>query len=278
VPKILDLYENLEFQGVLNEIFDIVSNMNKYISEKKPWDLYKQQKMEDLQKILYNLVEGIRIVCILLKPIMHETSDKVLDSLGLKDQDLSMITWMDKKGFKDCIQVKVNSLILFTKLEIKVEKENILQYLDYKVGKIIDIEEHQKSGQYYLMTIDIESKKIPVIAKITKSYSISDLINKTVPVLVNLKPKKILGIESEGMLIGGVDKTTNDLKIAFIEGKPGEQILVGDFKPIKKELNEKQFAKYIIKSKNNTVLVNDQPLHTKNNKPKIDLPDDISLF
>lgn len=105
ISKFEELMENLEIANALQEIWKLVSRTNKYIDETMPWNLAKEEDTEKLKSSMYHLIENLRKIAILIKPFMNETSDNILNQIGIKDENLK--TWDSLKKYEDLKNIKV---------------------------------------------------------------------------------------------------------------------------------------------------------------------------
>ena len=246
VTKLLDTYKVAD---ALSEIFDLAKRCNKYIDETMPWALAKDEEKKDrLGTVLYNLLEGIRFIAVLLKPFMPETSDKILEQLGT---DVNTLESLAEFG-----STKVGARVgvatpLFSRLDVEKtlaeieaslpapeaeeeEKEIVglaeIQYDDFakvelRVCKVTDCQPIKKAKKLLELTLDDGTKEPRTVASgIAKWYKPEDLIGKSVIVVANLAPRTLCGVESHGMILAG-EITEDDIKVAFVEGLPAGTIL-----------------------------------------------------
>ena len=242
VTKLLDTYK---VSDALSEIFDLAKRCNKYIDETMPWALAKdEEKKARLGTVLYNLLEGIRFIAVLLKPFMPDTSDKILEQIGTDVNTLDSLAEFGatKEGAKVGVATP-----LFSRLDVEktlaeieaslpapeAEEENAkeiiglaeIQYDDFakvelRVCKVLDCQPIKKAKKLLQLTLDDGTKEPRTVASgIAKWYKPEDLIGKSVIVVANLAPRTLCGVESHGMILAG-EITEDDVKVAFIEGLP----------------------------------------------------------
>ncbi len=246
VTKLLDTYKVAD---ALSEIFDLAKRCNKYIDETMPWALAKDEdKKGRLGTVLYNLLEGIRFIAVLLKPFMPETSDKILEQIGTDVNTLESLAEFGatKVGAKVGVATP-----LFSRLDVEktlaeieaslpapaeeVEEKEIvglaeIQYDDFakvelRVCKVIDCQPIKKAKKLLQLTLDDGTKEPRTVASgIAKWYKPEELIGKSVIVVANLAPRTLCGVESHGMILAG-EITEDDIKVAFVEGLPAGTIL-----------------------------------------------------
>lgn len=221
LKKIDSYMNNLELHNALNELWKFVNECNKYVNDKEPWNVKDKKK---LGNILYNLVEALRFIAIVLQPFMPATSEEIARQLG--------INGFEKQTFKDLKygKTKYSSIgknkVLFEKIDIvqkkaKMEEEKMVkehgkeihqedkipfaefQKIDLRVGKIIKIEPHPDADKLYILLIDLGEGEhnIQLVAGLRNYYKEEELMNKQIVVVRNLQPATLRGVESQGMLL-----------------------------------------------------------------------------
>ncbi len=232
--KVVAKMEQLRVADALTEIFTLFKRCNKYIDETMPWVLAKEEeKKERLETVLYNLVESITIGASLLHSFMPETAGKILAQLNT---ELRNIDGLKEFGlYPDGNKVTETPEILFARLDIKEVLEKVeaakaaeikpeettteepvnvidipakdeISYddfmkLQFQVGEIIACEEVPKSKKLLCSQVRIGSQVKQIVSGIKAYYTPEQMVGKKVMVLVNLKPAKLAGILSEGMLL-----------------------------------------------------------------------------
>ncbi len=226
---------DLRVADAMTEIFDLFRRCNKYIDETMPWALAKEEDKQDrLSTVLYNLAEGITVGASLLESFMPETSEKILaqfNTVVVPYDDL------DKFGnFTSGTKVTEKPEILFARLDVNevlqkveemhpAEEEEIEPGIDidskpeiefddfmkmqFQVGQVIACEEVPKSKKLLCSQVRIGSQTKQIVSGIKKYYSAEEMVGKKVMVLVNLKPAKLAGVLSEGMLLCAEDDKGN---------------------------------------------------------------------
>lgn len=234
VDKVVAKMEQLRVADALTEIFTLFKRCNKYIDETMPWVLAKEEeKKERLETVLYNLVESITMGASLLHSFMPETAGKILAQLNT---ELRNIDGLKEYGlYPDGNKVTETPEILFARLDIKevlekveaakateikpeeAQKEEPVNVIDipakdeisyddfmklqFQVGEIIACEEVPKSKKLLCSQVRIGSQVKQIVSGIKAYYTPEQMVGKKVMVLVNLKPAKLAGILSEGMLL-----------------------------------------------------------------------------
>ena len=233
--KVAECMDKLKVADAISEIFTLFKRCNKYIDETMPWALAKDETKQDrLNTVLYNLVEAITIGASLLEAFMPDTTDKILAQLGAQKRAYDQ---MDQFGlYQSGGHVVEKPEILFMRLdpkEVLAKAEEIKQKqiaeakaesgeteeevidiepkeeitfddfmkMQFQVGEIIACEEVKKSKKLLCSQVKIGSEVKQIVSGIKQHYSAEEMVGKKVMVLVNLKPAKLAGVLSEGMLL-----------------------------------------------------------------------------
>ncbi len=234
------------FQKALIAIWDFISKMNKYIDVTAPWVLAKKKSSQkQLAAVINNLLEGLRIVSGLLYPVMPDTAMTMQKHLGLDPEKPfyhldRLKTW--KKITPGIILPK--SIILFPRIDTKkdntphgdivdsdasiskIKPEITLETfnkVDLRVATVLRVDTVPKAKKLLKLEIDIGEKRT-IIAGIAENYTSEDLIGRQIIVIVNLKPAKILGIVSQGMMLAAVEENGPDVATLDKKIKPGAPI------------------------------------------------------
>ena len=241
VKKTVAKMDQLRVADAITEIFGIFRRCNKYIDETMPWALAKDEDKKDrLATVLYNLVEAITIGASLLESFMPETSEKILSQLQAEKRTLDQ---MDTFGlYPSGGKVTDKPEILFARMDVKevLEKAEKLQAeqaaaaaaengaadaeekqekpeisyddfaaMQFQVGEIISCEAVPKSKKLLCSQVKIGSQVKQIVSGIKAHYSPEEMVGKKVMVLVNLKPAKLAGVMSEGMILCAEDAEGN---------------------------------------------------------------------
>ena len=223
-PKAVEAkMEELRVADAITEIFTLFKRCNKYIDETMPWALAKDEAAKDrLETVLYNLIESIKAGARELEPYMPETSEKILAQLGdgkVTDKPEILFQRLDLEE----VMKKVEELHPPVKEEPEQkEDENVIDIeakpeitfedfgkMQFQVGEIIACEEVKKSKKLLCSQVKIGSQVKQIVSGIKKQYSAEEMVGKKVMVLVNLKPAKLAGVLSEGMLLCAEDADGN---------------------------------------------------------------------
>ena len=223
----------LHVGDAIEEIFTLLKRCNKYIDETTPWVLGKDESKKDrLATVLYNLLESIRIAAVLLSSFMPETAEKILDELSTSERSAESL---EEFGNLECGHtVDAKPEILFARIDVKefmetlekdkakeakeaakagkkAEKKEAIEpseitiddftKIELKVGTIIAAEKHPKADRLLVEQIDLGTETRQIVSGIAKTFEPKDVIGKKVVVVSNLKPVKLRGVESQGMIL-----------------------------------------------------------------------------
>lgn len=224
--------ENMEFSVALNQLWQMISRSNKYIDETQPWVLAKDdERRNELASVMYHLAESLRVSAVLLKPFMVHAPKEILSQLGIDSSDLE--NWDSIETFGELRGVKVKKADpIFPRLE----KEDEIQYIkeqmqgtqpqkeeeqlpqqaeaeeitiddfmkvDLRVAEVVAAEPVKKADKLLKIQLDLGYEKRQVVSGIAKFYSPDDLIGRKVICVTNLKPVKLRGELSQGMILAG---------------------------------------------------------------------------
>ncbi len=231
-PKVVDGKMNdLRVADAITEIFNLFKRCNKYIDETTPWALAKDEAKKDrLETVLYNLIAGIKAGAVLIEPFMPETSGKILAQLGdakVTEKPEILFARLDveevmkkvqelhppvkeeggtAEGEAACDGAEKAVIDIEAKPEITFEDFAKMQF---QVGEIIACEEVKKSKKLLCSQVKIGSQVKQIVSGIKAYYKPEEMVGKKVMVLVNLKPAKLAGVLSEGMLLCAEDADGN---------------------------------------------------------------------
>ena len=223
-PKVVESKMNdLRVADAITEIFALFKRCNKYIDETMPWALAKDEAAKDrLETVLYNLIESIKAGARELEPYMPETSEKILAQLGdgkvtekpeILFQRLDLEEVMKKvEELHPPVQEKPEQKEEEDVIDIEAKPEITFDdfgKMQFQVGEIIACEEVKKSKKLLCSQVKIGSQVKQIVSGIKKQYSAEEMVGKKVMVLVNLKPAKLAGVLSEGMLLCAEDADGN---------------------------------------------------------------------
>ena len=248
VGKVDKLLSEYRVSDTLDAIFTLAKRCNKYIDETAPWTLAKDEsKKARLGTVLYNLLESIRFVAVLLSPFLPETSEKILSQMNtdIKDYDSLSAFGALKAGTvvgkAEPLFARIDAKEMFEKIEARAEaaqeaakEENAeveeaeglakigiedFSKVELKVAEIKDCEPIKKAKKLLKLTLDDGSKTPRTVASgIAKWYKPEELIGHKVIVVSNLKPAVLCGVESNGMILAA--DAGDEVKVVFVDGMP----------------------------------------------------------
>ena len=224
-PKAVDAkMDDLRVADAITEIFALFKRCNKYIDETMPWALAKDEAKKDrLETVLYNLIESIKAGARLLESFMPETSEKILAQLGDGKVTETPEILFQRLDINEVMK-KVEELHppVAEEPEAPAEEEAVIDIeakpeitfedfgkMQFQVGEIIACEPVKKSNKLLCSQVKIGSQVKQIVSGIKKHYSAEEMVGKKVMVLVNLKPAKLAGVLSEGMLLCAEDAEGN---------------------------------------------------------------------
>lgn len=223
VLKVQEKMRTLHVADSLDEIWKIADRANKYIDETTPWILAKNDETKPrLATVLYNLTESIRFIAALLSSFMPDTAQRIAaqictDKLSLESvQSFGAIENGASVGAAEPLFARIDTEAKLKeleeelasdepKIEIEPYKDFIefeeFEKLDIRVGKVIECEKVPKSSKLLRFTLEVGSETRQILSGISKYHTPEDLIGKNVIFIANLKPRKIMGLESNGMIL-----------------------------------------------------------------------------
>lgn len=235
--KAAEKMDKLRVADAITEIFALFKRCNKYIDETMPWALAKEEDKQDrLATVLYNLIEGINIGASLLEPFMPETSKKILEQINGTARAFDDMTEFGKYSSGNKVTEKPE--ILFARMDVneimekvaeieaaqkaeaegekypEVEKKPEISIDDFdkvqiQVGEVIKCEPVPKAKKLLVSQIKIGAETRQIVSGIAKYYKPEEMVGKKVAVITNLKPCKLCGVESQGMILAAGDDEGN---------------------------------------------------------------------
>src|SRR5690625_4785712 len=241
VTKVEDAMDEMQFSVALSTIWQLINRTNKYIDETEPWILAKEaENRSRLGNVMAHLAESLRITGVLLQPFLTEAPKEIFKQLGIKEPTLQ--EW-------DSVY-QIGSIPIYTKIEKRdpifprldmeeevntikkmmtsslpeapqIETKEEVVYddfmkLDFRVVEIVRAEKMKNADKLLKLQVDIGTEKRQIISGIAEHYSPEDLVGKKVICIINLKPVKLRGEMSEGMILSGEDEKGN-LSLATVE-------------------------------------------------------------
>ena len=232
----------LHFSQALDSIWKLVARANKYIDETTPWVLNKENKTEELSHVMSNLAESLRLIAIMIYPVMTETAPNIYAQLGLnwEDEDQKNLEFGDFAWNTKVVEkpkpifprLKAEEEVKYIKAEMakakpkkttrsEQKKGNEITIDDFdkvkiQVGQILAVEPVKGSNKLLLFKLDFgDGQERQILSGIRKFYpDASELLDKKVLAVTNLKPRKMLGLESQGMLLSS--EKNGEVKLAIV--------------------------------------------------------------
>ena len=233
---------NYQFSEALKDIWKFISRMNKYIDECEPWKLSKDESQKDrLSTVMYNLVDSLYKIAVLISPFMPETAQKMINQLGL-DKDVTKLHISDIKDWKSYpVGNKLNEAVpLFPRIELEEEpkkdyNENLkienpitiddFNKIEIKVVQIEKVERIENADKLLKFIVNTGKEKRQIISGIAKWYlNEQELVGKKVQAVLNLNPVELKGELSQGMLLTTVEKKKTKLVVVNDEVKIGATV------------------------------------------------------
>lgn len=246
------LMDEFKFNEALECLWNLVRRSNKYVDQTEPWILGREEKYDRLNTVLYNLAESLRIIAQMLEPVMRNTTEEILKQLGVENQGFesaykfglikegtkvskgeNLFNRLDTEKELEKLHALNNKLVeerLGVKKEEKEEesqsksqiKIDDFDKLDLVVGKILEVNDHPDADRLLVFKVDIGSETRTIVSSIKEFYKKEELVGKNIAVIKNLKPVKMRGILSEGMLLAAGDDAV--LLTTIKDCKPGTVI------------------------------------------------------
>ncbi len=226
--------EKMQFSIVLSEVWTLISRTNKYIDETQPWVLAKDENAkEQLDSVMAHLAESLRMTAVMLQPFLPNAPKQIIEQLGLTEDFLTWDTLRDFAKIPAGTQVVSKGTPIFPRLEVEPEVAYIREQMrgsvtpieeepevvevpdvpeiaiedfakvDLRVATVIDCEAIPKTSKLLKLQLDMGYEKRQVVSGIAEHYKPTDLIGKKVVVVANLKPVKLRGELSQGMILAG---------------------------------------------------------------------------
>ena len=248
------LMHKYEHNRAIDKMWSLLNEINAYINKKEPW---KIKDKKELGGVLYNVLAALHAGVVLLHPAIPETSEKIAAQIGVKIK-----TFADVKFGKETYVV-VESEALFPKIE-DVPEEKAVFPIDLRVAKVLSVDDHPDAKKLYVLKIDLGNEKRQLVAGLKEFYKPEELVEKKIIVVCNLKPAKLRGVESQGMLLAadGKDGDKEIVGILSADAELGTSVCPEGYEPMPvSQLDFKQFQKYaMITDEKSNVLFKNQKL------------------
>ena len=238
--KVINKMDGFKSSDALDAIFTLLRRTNKYIDETMPWALAKDESKKDrLATVLYNLIESIRFSAIALIPFIPSTANKILDQINTDQRDYQTLN--EFGAYKEGTKVTEKPEILFARLDSKeiekkvaklstvqevkkeVKEDDLITIEDFKkvelvVGTVEECKKHPDADKLLVSKINLGKETRQIVSGIADYYSPEEFVGKKVIVVANLKPAKLRGVESQGMVLAG--ETKDLLEVINVENLP----------------------------------------------------------
>ena len=245
VKKVDTLLKEYRVSDAISTIMNIAKRSNKYIDETLPWSLAKDEDKKDrLGTVLYNLLESIRFVAVLMSPFMPETSEKIFEQLNTSVKSYDSLSSFgnlqegNKVGVASPLFSRIDAEAMMKEIEEKQSKSDVDQKLkeeiegvakigiedfakvDLRVAKITECENVKKAKKLLKLTLDDGTGTPRTVASgIAQFYKPEELVNHNIILVSNLKPATLCSVESQGMILAA-DCAENDVKVIFVDNLP----------------------------------------------------------
>ncbi|MDI6802043.1 MAG: methionine--tRNA ligase [Thermodesulfovibrionales bacterium] len=231
-----EYWARLQFNLILENIWSVIGEANNYTQRKEPWKLAKSN-LDELKTVMFSIWNALRLTALSIYPFMPDTAEKIWKQIGLRSltdetkENQTVFNW----SWKPAYEIKISKgEQLFPRIDIKQMTEDRTQKtgkklleeekqkmipgvkeliaiddfakIELRVGRVISAENVEKSEKLLKLKIDIGIEERQIVAGIAKTYIPDDLIGKKIVVVTNLKPAKLMGIESHGMLLAATDE------------------------------------------------------------------------
>lgn len=268
LPKIEEL-DRLMKESLVNrcaeKIWEFIAACNRYVNETAPWKVKDEKR---LATIIYTLVESLRNISILVAAFMPKSAEHISKQIG---QELGKLEDVE---FRKSTKGEVGQAkILFQKAELP--EEDPFSILNLKVAEIKEVKDHPEAEKLYVLEIDIGEKR-QLVAGLKPYLKPEELLGKRIVVVSNMKPAKLRGVQSQGMLLAA-DKGDKVRVLEVPKGKPGEQVFVEGIRPKTAQVKYEDFAKIKMTIKDKIAMYKDRPLRTESENVIADIEDGAKI-
>lgn len=239
--------DKLDFNAYINTVMRLVSRANKYIDETEPWVLVKDSQQHDrLATVMYNLAESIRIAVIILSPAMPTLAQRVNEQIRFCE-DTSVLTWEDagQWGLIRPGSPVLKGEALFPRIDMKKEEATVTEpinsekpsvadnnyitiedfaRMDLRVAEVIACQKMPKADKLLILRLRVGDSERTVVSGIAQYYQPEELIGKKVVIVANLKPAKLRGTMSEGMILAASDDERVEVLMVHSEIESGNRV------------------------------------------------------
>ena len=260
------LMQKYEWHKAVERIWEFVRYCNRYLSFTEPWKHTTEK--ERLATVLYSLVESLRIISILISPFVPTLADKVSDQI---DQKIG--TLADAEFQKTTKGTLKETKPVFRKLE--KPKEHPFARLNLKVAKVESAIELEGSDKLLILHVNLGNEHRQIVAGLKKYYKPEDLKGKHVVIVSNLKPAKLRGVESQGMVLAA--EKGDKVKVLLAPAEEGELVTLPGVRPTNQQITINEFSKIKLEVKNKRVLYDGEPLRTNKGAVTVEIEDGATI-
>lgn len=266
-------YSDVNLNGAVKDIIGIAKLGNQYFQKHEPWKLIKTDKKKALAVLGFS-ANIIKNLIILLKPILPVYAEKIEKQLNLKDLRWSDLNFNLKNH-------KINPAeIIFRKIEevteAKTETSSDKFLLNLKVGKIKEVRDHPDADRLFVLDVDLGTEQRHLVAGIKKWYKAKDLVGKKIIVIANMKPAKLKGVKSSGMLLTA-EKGKKVIVLEAKNSKPGDSAYFEGLENSEEQVTIDAFAKLNLVVKNKKPTYKNRILKTSKENIKVDIADGAKI-
>lgn len=280
--KVTALLEKVKLRDGLKAIMDVAREGNAYFQASQPWKTIKENP-EQAKTSLYYLVHLCKDLAILLQPYLPETSKSIFQQLNVEERDWNALGTLDLGGksigepqhlFRRVDEKTIKELQeRFGGAKEEPKEKNPLdtaKNFDLRVARIINVEQHSDADKLYVETLDVGPLgKRKIVSGLKGYYGLEQLLGQQIIVVANLKPAKLRGVLSEGMLLAAEDKEDHVGLVLAPDAAPGDQVIIEGVIPAPKErVDVKEFFSVTIDADKNGASLNGKPLLV-NKKPLV---------
>ncbi len=253
IEKLLD---KNNIRESLDKIMLVSRNSNQYFQENEPWKSAKEDKKR-CGTVICVLLNQVKDLGILINPYLPNASKNIFKQLNIENKKWDDLGELSLKDDSELGKAE----ILFNKLEKKEEIKEEIQKIDLEVAQIMEVEKHPEADKLYIEKLKTSEGEKTIVSGLAEYYTPEELIGKKIILVKNLKPAKLRGIVSEGMLLAGEDKEGNIEVIDCKDFEIGDKIIIKGIKQeYKKQIEFSDFKKIKFKIENNLIFVNGKQL------------------
>lgn len=258
--------QDFEWNKALECVWEFIQFCNKYVNDTEPWKVKDKKR---LGTILYNVVESLRIISLLTYSFIPESSEKIARQIRQE------ITSFKKIKFSKTTKGKIKKPeILFKKLELKAKDS--FSKLNLRVAHIIDVKNHPEADKLYVLKVNLGSEERQLVAGLRNYFNPEELKGKHVVMVSNLKPAKLRGVESQGMVLAA-KKENKMATLDAPKSKPGDQVFIEGVTPSNEQITIDDFAKIVLTTKDKKAVYNNKVLRTEKEEIKVEIQDGAEI-